>query len=798
MNSNSVYRKTTFVTAEKERITLGGWVNKNANAREAVEDILKQNGGRMIREFDEKFGVFYVKEIRLLRDGNEIILKKVQLYDQNGNMFFQIGEGNAKAWGNFDTIKACHFTHAMVKDDSDLPETNLPNPNIFRSGGGANHADDASKSDIEKVKEVSVTLSVNLTSGEMFTLDGTLVANQTELNDIAKQELEKLGLPPIPVPAIPTFERFVGEALHKVLPDVVYRNFEQQMQQEANTFDGIPVSISIILNMVATRFDAVERYQLSVSAAKTSDNDSEPYMKNTKTSSFFVDLPIVEIRGDVNCQPEISDYNQIPPTRHSSDSTILPQETPIKPVATPKEHKEEESMIIRMIMNPTERRLWGRLYGFPDEDQKPFENDDVPQQTSRQTPQRVFGMDNPKCKQMPVAGATEESGQKKVDGKDAEGAKPKKKEKTKKERKNETALDKKERGDTHSTEGKKPEEVQGKKKRNVTDKVNDERERLLQKTKQDRKQKDANEKERKDAEKDDGKGTGGKTKIPKNQRENKKPLERKALEPKNLADELRKERNRLGKTNKPDKLNLRKTPENNTQKPKIKPYDELNKKIGEEKPAPKNVAKDKLMDKLRKEDEALEKEKTGKRKKPLQPQKQSPLDKIKLGTEEKKAEEKKKKEKTAEKPKLVEKKNYGTKKASTHRQPNDAARKYIDELKMPKEKTVRVKKVDTATLECFSGSQSIKPTSMAGRIKLRKTLLVRHSLEKTKKLPKDANEPGTYRKTRNARPKEKREKQETQLCAASPFSSLRQRKASPFVLSWTNAGRKRRKKKEKR
>ncbi|VVC03866.1 Uncharacterised protein [Candidatus Bilamarchaeum dharawalense] len=34
--------------------------------------------------------------------------------------------------------------------------------------------------------------------------------------------------------------------------------------------------------------------------------------------------------------------------------------------------KQEESMIVRLIMNPTERKLWGKLYGFPDEDQPSF------------------------------------------------------------------------------------------------------------------------------------------------------------------------------------------------------------------------------------------------------------------------------------------------------------------------------------------------------------------------------------------------------------------------------------------
>jgi len=36
------------------------------------------------------------------------------------------------------------------------------------------------------------------------------------------------------------------------------------------------------------------------------------------------------------------------------------------------EFKEEESMIIRLLMNPTERKLWGKLYGLPVEEEEPI------------------------------------------------------------------------------------------------------------------------------------------------------------------------------------------------------------------------------------------------------------------------------------------------------------------------------------------------------------------------------------------------------------------------------------------
>jgi hypothetical protein len=54
------------------------------------------------------------------------------------------------------------------------------------------------------------------------------------------------------------------------------------------------------------------------------------------------------------------------------------------------EFKEEENPIIRLIMNPTERRLWGKLYGFPDEDVGT-----MPPKVTSPMPQKVHPMKDP-------------------------------------------------------------------------------------------------------------------------------------------------------------------------------------------------------------------------------------------------------------------------------------------------------------------------------------------------------------------------------------------------------------------
>ena len=52
----------------------------------------------------------------------------------------------------------------------------------------------------------------------------------------------------------------------------------------------------------------------------------------------------------------------------SGHTTISPSPPKTSPASLAKLPPPEESMIMRLIMNPAERKIWGKLYGFPDEE----------------------------------------------------------------------------------------------------------------------------------------------------------------------------------------------------------------------------------------------------------------------------------------------------------------------------------------------------------------------------------------------------------------------------------------------
>ncbi|MFA6530865.1 MAG: hypothetical protein WCT31_03985 [Candidatus Micrarchaeia archaeon] len=369
-----IYRENTFVDRFKKERTLGAWVREGVTEREICETIIRQNGGRINWVYDENYGKYYIESIEIAGLAK---LTNIQLYDENGRMFFHIGKDGNGSWGNPDSITADVFTRIKVQDDSDRGEKNKqdfsinplekianaePNylPEFLRKkgGGGADHADNVTKEQLQSIEmQEKITFTVDASTGISVSLTGEEIVNNMDLVKLMGQKIEELGLPAIPNGANNAFDRYLENALMQALPENIKSILQNGTQ--AGMLDGMNFQFSIMLKMVATQFDAFERYQLSINGNMTgqSGNASVTQQMEAQTQSepFYVEF--------AKAMPQTMGTN--------THETIR-----IENATSAKEYVPEESMIVRLIMNPTERRLWGRLYGFPDEEvaQIPNEN----------------------------------------------------------------------------------------------------------------------------------------------------------------------------------------------------------------------------------------------------------------------------------------------------------------------------------------------------------------------------------------------------------------------------------------
>ncbi|MBU0532848.1 hypothetical protein KKB44_05135 [Candidatus Micrarchaeota archaeon] len=104
--------------------------------------------------------------------------------------------------------------------------------------------------------------------------------------------------------------------------------------------------------------------------------DAFTYIEPPRPQSLSIQNQATEFNVRMCWQDDIK-QNPISMTSFANPpNTSLPAEATIMLVcAKPKNQSKfepDDNPIIRMIMNPTERKLWGKLYGFPDEDVKPL------------------------------------------------------------------------------------------------------------------------------------------------------------------------------------------------------------------------------------------------------------------------------------------------------------------------------------------------------------------------------------------------------------------------------------------
>lgn len=254
-------RRTFTFKDDSNRVvaTLSGMVNKSLQVGEALQTIVTDQGGQVKAFYDEKIGALFIEELKI----NSVTLKGIQLYDQNGRMFYLVGKKGLGAWGNFSNIKAGDCEHFVVKDDSHFTQ-DLQDPFRNRTGGGGgSHKDDVSKNLLDQLNNqatVPVVVNPNDTN-EVFTTTGRKLEPDMDMISVVTELFNELGLPPIPQVAVPMLESQLKHAFGEL----------HQLRQ----FDGSSVAGSIILHVASMRFDGFAVCQLSLISAQSQPNNPD-------------------------------------------------------------------------------------------------------------------------------------------------------------------------------------------------------------------------------------------------------------------------------------------------------------------------------------------------------------------------------------------------------------------------------------------------------------------------------------------------------------------------------------------
>lgn len=336
-------------------------IRSGENPAVSIARAIEQKGGKCTLEFDEKLGKHYIKEITL---GEVHLDGFIQFYDKNQRMLCRVGKDGDVLWENLDSIDLTKHRILNLQDDvgmtqelrDPLEELALRSGAMQyqrRGGGGGDHREEMSRDQIEKLERETVfSISVDPNTYEIFDESGKKITKFDDLIFKMHEQLANIGMPIMPKAAEPAFNAQLTDALSAIIPKEVIYALENK--NPAQMLDGFPVSIAVTLQMVAIKFDAFDRYGISVAACSTLQN----MQANERVE--------MEVKNSIAQPIPTSPTTQIKTADHFYVDLPVYSRMRTEKIQNP---KDEENPIIRMIMNPTERRLWGRLFGFPDEEQ---------------------------------------------------------------------------------------------------------------------------------------------------------------------------------------------------------------------------------------------------------------------------------------------------------------------------------------------------------------------------------------------------------------------------------------------
>lgn len=389
---NLVYQELQLRDSSNRLVKYGCVVDRNATILDFLNIIASKYGLQIDKKYYEKYGSYLVTSISGTdRDGNRFELADIQMY-VDGKFVHLRAEDGTNGWANAELLRVGDLQGKSIVFQSDtalgndflsqdlkaVPVVAKADELLYRdnswknrnnSGGGASEPSmDTDRKEIESLKTQStakILVEVSDNSFKATTLDGEEI-NDSNFFRLMNQEFG-ISLPQLTPQAEGTLRQYFDRAIKDAIA--------------GQEFDGRSYSVELELKLVSTRFDAIERYQLYIYPPDSySDN---PQMQNSGRFSFELQETQMEL-GQANKEMErfvgaleragIGKKEDFVPNNNvgmdDRETTRTERVTPAK------EYVPEESMIVRLIMNPTERRLWGRLYGFPDEEvaQMPNEN----------------------------------------------------------------------------------------------------------------------------------------------------------------------------------------------------------------------------------------------------------------------------------------------------------------------------------------------------------------------------------------------------------------------------------------
>jgi hypothetical protein len=342
-----IRQEIAFKTADGRKFRFDCQVERNATLLDVFRELEKQ-GLKIDMKFYQQYGTYLVTEISGKdKEGNSFTLKDIQIYVAGSFVRLQAQDGTG-GWGNAELIRIGDFLgkEITVQSDShlgqdflskDLPKIRALEPgnddvsfllNRKNGGGAASEpTTEARKEDLDNLRsQTTIPVLVDVSNGDyrVTTVDGQEITDSNFFAFLHKE----FALPSFPA----AIETDISNQFSKIINNALL--------EQAKQFDGKTVSFELELKLVATRFDAVERYQLYVgqTGAVTSNQDA----------CFTMEVsPTTPAQAETRLERTVELY-----ARNGFVETKPP----------------EESQLMRLLMNPTERRLWGKLFGLPDEE----------------------------------------------------------------------------------------------------------------------------------------------------------------------------------------------------------------------------------------------------------------------------------------------------------------------------------------------------------------------------------------------------------------------------------------------
>ena len=327
---------------------------KNGSDSWAAADVVKENGGIVVTEGR------YLKMISFPSKGFDIEFPQFYLKD---GLAFKIKDGKV-VWSCLEDAKIKGDTKMRIQDDrpytQDMPDISSPIQRFFfkskKGGGGCG----GSKEEEEILSSEAMKLAERDPDAEFSYNPKT-----GDINPLTPLVIEKHDYIQDPFEGRPDSPGGSGAmGLMNILPFTQKITEPEEVKaRNGNIVDAsdknckIFVSHGKLSNLPCNKENCSEGVQREV--YKRENILSDDYVNSVYlgySKSFLSRMATTE------------------------QSLILRPDNKTHPLAFDgfqKTHVPEESMIMRLLMNPVERRLWGKLYGLPDDEQK-----DEPRETS--------------------------------------------------------------------------------------------------------------------------------------------------------------------------------------------------------------------------------------------------------------------------------------------------------------------------------------------------------------------------------------------------------------------------------